>query len=340
MKIRRLALAATAAALPLTGLALSASGPASAGSLTKVTFAYDFPGPDMELTPIVVAQDQGFFTKYGLKVAVSFPPNTSTTTQLLTTGAADIGFITTTDMGVAVAAGAPVESVANYSMKNNWAMFAKPGTTLTAANLKAELKGKTIFSYGDTWTESMLPFVLKYAGLTTSQVKILTDPTGNDLTDLLAGKVNISTSTTNYEIPGFQGAKVKGHLSELLGTSVGAPNIPIWVYAVTHSYASAHAATVKAFLAAVEEATKWAAANPTKAATEFDKAYPASGYTDAYNLSGWELTIPFLTNTSGQYFTQTNAQWTTLAKALKSINLIKSVPAPSVYYTNVFLPKS
>jgi len=340
MKFRSVGTAAAAASLSLLLVSAVSSGSASASSLTKVTFAYDFPGPDFELTPVVVAQDQGFFKAAGLNVSVKFPPNTSTTTQMLTTGAADIGFLTTTDMGVAVDAGAPVESIANYSMKNNWAMFAKPGVQLSAAHLAADIKGKTIFSYGDTWTEAMLPFVLKYAKLSASQVKVLTAPTGNDLTDLLAGKVNISTSTTNYEVPGFEGSKTKGHLTELLGTSVGAPNVPIWVYAATKSYAGAHSATLKAFLSAMAKATKWAAANPSKAAVEFDKAYPASGYTDAYNLTGWQLTVPFLTNASGQYFTQTNAEWTTLATALKSIKLIKKAASPATYYTNAYLPAS
>ncbi|NNN01953.1 MAG: ABC transporter substrate-binding protein [Acidimicrobiaceae bacterium] len=339
MKLNRLGVLATSATLLCGSLLVFAAGSsATAASPTKITFAYDFPGPDFELTPLVVAQDQGFFKAAGLNVKVVFPPNTSTTVKMLSTGAAGIGFLTTTDMGVAVNAGVPVVSVANYSMRNNWALFAKPGTKLTPATLKSELKGKRIFSYGDTWTEAMLPFVLKRAGLNTSQVKIITDPTGNDLTDLLAGRVDFSTSTTNYEIPGFQGSHQKGHLSQLLGTQVGAPNIPIWVYAVTKSYANAHGANVKAFLSAVKKATAWAVKNPARAAAEFTKAYPKSGYTAAYSQSGWKLTLPFLTNASGQYFTQTSAQWSTLAHALKSVNLISSVPKPSTYYTNKFLP--
>jgi putative hydroxymethylpyrimidine transport system substrate-binding protein len=339
MRLNRLGVFATATTLICSSVAAFAVGTtASAASLTKVTFAYDFPGPDFEITPLVVAQDQGFFKAAGLNVSIMFPPNTSTTVKLLATGAAGIGMLTTTDMGVAVNAGVPVLSVANYSMKNNWALFAKPGTKLTPSNLTSELKGKRIFSYGDTWTEAMLPFVLRKAGLSTSQVKIITDPTGNDLTDLLAGKVDFSTNTTNYEIPGFQGSGQKGHLSQLLGTQVGAPNIPIWVYAVTKSYANAHGANVKAFLAALKKATAWAVKNPTQAAAEFTKAYPKSGYKPAYNLSGWKLTIPFLTTASGQYFTQSNAQWSTLATALKSIKLISKVPSPSTYFTNKFLP--
>ena len=339
MKLRLAGALALSATMMTLGVTLS-SGTSSAASLKTVTFAYDFPGPDFELIPVVVGIEEGFFQLAHLNVKVEFPPNTSTTSLMLSTGAANVGFVTTTDMGVAVDKKVPLVSIGNYSMSNNWALFAKPGVKLTAANLKAELKGKKIFSYGDTWTEAMLPFVLKHAGLTASQVKIVTDPTGIDLNFLLAGKVDVSTSTTNYEIPGFQGSKVKGSLSQLLGTAVGAPNIPIWDYATTKSYASSNGATLKAFMSAIAKATGWAVAHPATAATLFDRAYPKSGYTNAYNLSGWQLTIPFLKNAQGKYFTETTAQWSTLAGALKSIGLISRVPAPTSYFTNKFLPAS
>lgn len=107
MKLRSVGALVVSASLSLIAIGVIPSGSASAGSLTKVSFAYDFPGPDFELTPFVVAQDQGFFKAAGLDVKVTFPPNTATTTQMLTTNAADVGLITTTDMGVGVAAGAP-----------------------------------------------------------------------------------------------------------------------------------------------------------------------------------------------------------------------------------------
>ena len=339
MKLRHVGLAAVSSVLALTGaVSVAATASSSAAPLKTVTFAYDFPGPDFELIPVVVAEDRGYFRDHGLNVKVDFPSNTSSTTQFLTTGTAQFGFITTTDMAVAVNVGAPLVSIANYSMSNNWALFAKPGVSLKATSLHKTLLGKRIFSYGDTWTEAMLPFVLRYAHLTTSQVKIITNPTANDLTYLLAGKVDFSTSTTNYELPGFAGAHVKGHLSQLLGTQAGAPNIPIWVYAVTKSYAHSNPATVKAFLAAILQATKWAAANPVAAAKDFDRAYPKSGYTNAYNALGWKLTVPFLTNAQHHYFTETNAQWSTLTRALKGIKLITKVASPSSYYTNTYQP--
>jgi ABC-type nitrate/sulfonate/bicarbonate transport system substrate-binding protein len=310
---------------------LSAGSVASASTLTSVKFVYDFPGPDMELIPVVVAQREGFFKKSGLKISVEFPPSTSSTTQLLTTGSGDIGFITTSDMAVAVEAKAPILSVANYSMTNNWGLFAKPGSTLTLASLK----GKKIFSWGDTWTNAMIPFVLKKANLKSSDITIVTG--ANDTPLLMNGTINFTTSTTNYAIPGITEAAKSAPVG-IVGSAAGVPNVPVWVYAVTHKYANQHGANVKKFLTALQAATIWASAHRAKAVADFITAYPKSGYSKFYSTKGWNLTVPLLTNKAGKYFVQTNAQWTTLATALKGVNLIKSIPAPSTYYTNKFIP--
>ena len=299
--------------------------------LTKVNFVYDFPGPDMEITPIVAAQQQGYFASQGLKVNIIFPPDTSTSSQMLTTGAANIGFITTSDMAVAVQAKAPLLSVANYSMSNNWGLFAKPGSKLTLANLK----GKKLFSWGDTWTNAMLPFVVKKAGLKMSDITVVT--ASNDMPLLLAGKIDWTTSTSNYGVPGIFGATGKNPVA-ITGAAAGVPNVPVWVYATTKSYASAHASVVKAFLKAVLEGTKYASAHQSAAAAAFTKAYPKSGYNAAYNKLGWSLTVPLLTNAKGKYFVQTDAQWSLLDQGLVATKQIKTAPTPSSYYSNAYLP--
>lgn len=332
MKRNFLSISVAGAVMALSSLTvLSAGSVASASTLTSVKFVYDFPGPDMELIPVVVAAREGFFKKNGLKVSVEFPPSTSSTTQLLTTGSGDIGFITTSDMAVAVEAKAPILSVANYSMTNNWGLFAKPGSMLTLASLK----GKKIFSWGDTWTNAMIPFVLKKAHLKASDVTIVTG--ANDTPLLMNGTIDFTTSTTNYSIPGITEATKSAPVG-IVGSAAGVPNVPVWVYAVTHSYANQHGKNVKRFLAAIKAATIWASAHRAKAVADFIAAYPKSGYSKFYSTKGWDLTVPLLTNKAGKYFVQTNAQWTTLATALKGINLIKSIPAPSTYYTNKFIP--
>jgi ABC-type nitrate/sulfonate/bicarbonate transport system substrate-binding protein len=321
----------TIGALSVVGLSLG-NNSSTSSSATTIRFVYDFPGPDFALVPLVVAEKKGYFADQGLKVDVTFPPTTSTTALELSQGAGDIGFVTTTDMAVAVANKIPLVSVANYSMHNNWALFAKPGSKLSLATLK----GKSVFSYGDTWTNAMLSFVLKKAGLTTKDITITSGT--NDIPLILNGRVDVSTSTTNYELAGFN--DVTSQKPEMiLGTTVGAPDVPVWVYSVTNSWGRAHAGEVTKFLAAIKRGTQWAVAHPADAATLFDQAYPKSGYTNAYNALGWKLTIPFLTNATGDYFTQTAQQWSTIATALKNVGVTSSASPASSYYTNAYLPR-
>jgi len=327
-QIRRavLALAIASSSIAVAGVAASAATP------TNVRFVYDFPGPDFELTPLVVGIAEGIYQQAGLKVSLLFPPDTSTTSKMLTTGSADVGFITTSDMAVAVQAKAPLVSIANYSMSNNWGLFAKPGSKLTLANLK----GKKIFSWGDTWTNAMLPFVLKKAGLKASDVTVVT--ASNDIPLLMSGKIDFTTSTSNYGIPGILEATKASPVS-IVGAAAGVPNVPVWVYSVTRDYAKNHPATTRAFLAATLKATQWAIKNPAKAVADFVKKYPKSGYSSFYSTKGWGITVPLLTNAQGKFFTQTDAQWTLLANGMKCNGQLKSVPSASTYYTNAFIPQ-
>lgn len=333
MKHRLLRTALTGVVLASSGIvaAASISGSASAASLTKVNFVYDFPGPDMEVIPVVVGQDQGFYKAAGLDVTTLFPASTSSTSAMLATGAGDIGFITTADMADAVQAKVPLVSIANYSMTNNWTIFAKPGSSLTPS----QIKGKKVFSWGDNWTNAMLPFVVKHEGLTMKDITVVT--ASNDTPLLLNGKIDFDTSTTNYAQPAIVGATGKQPVM-FTGSQIGIPNIPIWVYAVTQAYAKAHPATAKAFLSATLAATKWAIANPAAAVADFVKMYPKSGYTPAYSTLGWKDTIPLLTNSSGKFFTQTASQWTLLDQGLLASKQITKAPAPSTYFTNAFVP--
>ena len=112
--MRTTRLAAAAAALMAVAACGSgtpdASGSATPGQTTAVRFVFDWPTPDFELIPIVIAQEQGFYAANGLDVTVSFPPDTATTIKVLGTGDGDLGLVTTTDMAAAIEAnwdGAP-----------------------------------------------------------------------------------------------------------------------------------------------------------------------------------------------------------------------------------------
>lgn len=332
---RRVSLGVAALAATLLLAACGSSGaPAASGSspqqMSTVRFVYDWPTPDFLLTPIIVAQDKGFYKAEGLNVQISFPPDNSTTMKILGIGKADVGFDTTTDVAFAKQAQIPVTAIGNFSQSNNWGLIGRPGQPI---DLHA-LKGANIGIYTDSWTKAMLPFVLKAAGVTQSQVHLIIATT-DVIPLLLSNKIQVATETTNYG-----GVEVKtstGKAPEvLLAKDVGAPNVPIWVYAANSTWLQNNPDLARRWLAATEKGMEWASANPAQAVAMFEKVYPKTAYTHQASLDGWEATVPLLKGPDG-YLTQTSRQWSELTGALKSVGELKTVLPASAYYTNRYI---
>jgi len=312
-----------------SGTTTAAAAPAEP---VTITFSYDWPTVDFEVIPIVVADEQGYFAEQGINVEVIFPPDPASATKVLATGTSNLGLITTTDMAFAVKNTLPVTSIGNYTTGNNWGLFTKPDVPISLDTLK----GKKISTYGDSWTHAMLPFVLKQAGLTAEDIEEVT--VDWDLPLLLNGKVDISTNTTNFLIPGVRDETGKDP-NWILARDNGAPNSPVWVYAGNKDWLAKNPAAAKGFLAAIAKATEWAGQNPEQAVTLFEKAYADNGYSHQYNLIGWNDTFKFMKNDDGTLLTQSDAQWTELGNALKSIGELDEVAPAASYYTNEYLPQ-
>lgn len=315
----------------------SSSAAADTGSTTpsapvSITLSYDWPSVDFEAIPIVVAQQQGLFAKHGVDVKLIFPPDPASSAKVLATGKSNLALLTTTDLAFSAKSQLPIISIGNYTMRNNWGLFTKPGVPIALDTLK----GKTISTYGDSWTKAMLPFVLQSAGLTDKDVKeVVVDW---DLPLLLKGKIDIATNTTNFLIAGVRDETGKDP-EYLLAAENGAPDVPVWVYAGNTDWLQANPDAAKGFMAAIGEATTWACANPEDAATMFGDAYPDSGYSFSYNRIGWTDTCQYVQDDSGALFTQTDEQWTQLGDALKGIGQLETVATPATYYTNEYLPQ-
>jgi ABC-type nitrate/sulfonate/bicarbonate transport system substrate-binding protein len=315
---------------PAAGSASGGSS-AAAGPVT-VRFVYDWISPDMELIPVAAAIGNGCYKDAGISTEVSFPPDNSTTVKILGTGKADIGLTTTTDVMFAQQQKVPIKAVANYSQSNNWGLIGRPGEPVDITRLK----GKSVGVYTDSWTKAMMPFLLETANLKPTDVKQIVAQS-DDMALLLAKKIDLATNTMNYGIPSVTEA-TKQQPTQLLAKDAGAPDVPIWDYSVNTDWLERNGPVVQRWLAATLKGTQWAEAHPEEAVTMFEKAYPKNGYTHAYNVEAWNLTIPFLKTASGQYFTQTDQQWTELGNAMKSVGDLPSVAAPSAYYTNEYLP--
>jgi NitT/TauT family transport system substrate-binding protein len=325
-----LALVAAGALITVAGTAAAGTRSHTTAKLTTLRVVFDWPGIDFEAIPLAAGNAEGFYKKAGLNVEVVIPPTTSTTVKMLAVGKGDLGFDTTTDVVFAQAAGIDVKSIANYSQNNNWGLVAPPGKRI---DLKS-LKGKSIGIFTDSWTKAMMPYVLRAAGVASGDVK---QPifSSDDIAPMLAGKIDLATNTVNYAIAQVQSATGK-RPSVLLATKFGAPNVPIWVYTAMSSWLAKHGSEARAFLSATKKAFAWSIAHPAAAVDDYLAAYPKIGGTRKYALAGWQATIPALGRRSS-LLVQRASEWTAVAHALKSVNLLsKPLPASS-YFTNAYL---
>jgi ABC-type nitrate/sulfonate/bicarbonate transport system substrate-binding protein len=330
-----LALVATCALIALAGTASAAtrshtSRAQGGAKLTTLRVVFDWPGIDFEAIPLAAGNAEGFYKRAGLNVQIVIPPTTSTTVKMIAVGKGDLGFDTTTDVVFAQAAGIDVKSIANFSQSNNWGLVAPPGKRISLQGLK----GKSIGIFTDSWTKAMMPYVLRAAGLSASQIK---QPifSSDDIAPMLAGKIDLATNTVNYAIAQVQSATGK-RPSVLLATKFGAPNVPIWVYTAMSSWLANHGSEARAFLSATKKAFAWSIAHPAAAVDDYLAAYPKIGGTRQYSLAGWQATIPALGKPSS-LLVQRASEWTAVARALKSVGLLSKPLPASTYFTNAYL---
>jgi NitT/TauT family transport system substrate-binding protein len=148
------------------GVAL-ASAAAAQESLTKVRIAYD--GFSMTSGPLIYADKQGLFRKFGLDVAPIFVDGGSMLTQAVVGGSVDIAQNGYTPALSAAVQGADLVVIGGISNKLPFQLVVK--TSITSA---AQLKGQSIAisRYGSS-TDTAAEFALAHLKLARTEVKIL-----------------------------------------------------------------------------------------------------------------------------------------------------------------------
>ncbi|MGZ8607227.1 MAG: ABC transporter substrate-binding protein [Actinomycetota bacterium] len=301
------------------------------GELTQLTVATEWPFPDPLWIPFLAAEDRGFYEDAGLDVTIQPPPDNSTTMRMLAGGQAQVGLSAITDVVFARNEDLGVVSVANMTTSNNWGLFSLESEPIDIA----ALEGKTIGIYNDSWTAAMLPVMLESAGLTIDDVRTVA-ATASVIPLLLEGDIDVATEVTNL---GGVEIVTSGEADPqvLLAPEVGAPDTPVWVYVAGSDFASENPDAVTAWLDATRQGAEWATENPEDAVALFEEAYPDVASAHEYNLQAWEATIPLLPE-GGEFFTQTDDQWTAFVQTLVDAGQIEEALAPGEYYTNDYLP--
>jgi NitT/TauT family transport system substrate-binding protein len=147
--------------------ALFATASVAQESLTKVRVAYD--GFSMTSAPMIYADKQGVFKKFGLDVTPIFIEGGSMLTQAVVGGSIDIAQNGYTPATSAAIQGADVVFIGGISNKLPFQLVVK--TSIKTAD---QLKGQSIaISRFGSSTDAAADFALKHLGLTRNDVRIL-----------------------------------------------------------------------------------------------------------------------------------------------------------------------
>jgi ABC-type nitrate/sulfonate/bicarbonate transport system substrate-binding protein len=147
--------------------ALFATSSAAQESLTKVRIAYD--GFSMTSAPMIYADKQGIFKKFGLDVTPTFIEGGSMLTQAVVGGSIDIAQNGYTPAASAAVQGADVVFIGGISNKLPFQLVVK--TSIKSAE---QLKGQSIaISRFGSSTDAAADFALKHLGLGRNDVRIL-----------------------------------------------------------------------------------------------------------------------------------------------------------------------
>jgi NitT/TauT family transport system substrate-binding protein len=241
--------------LPALAVGIILATPAAAQNLTKVRVAYD--GFSMTSGPLVYADKQGVFKKFGLDVAPIFIDGGSMLTQAVVGGSVDIAQNGYTPALSAAVQGADIVIIGGISNKLPFQLVVK--TSITNA---AQLKGQAIAisRYGSS-TDTAADFALAQLKLRRNDVKIL--QLGGAATRMaaamsgqIAGTMEQYPDTAELSRHGFH---VLVDVTDLAG------DYPNTSYVTSRAFLKSRPDTVKNFLMAMATAVHEYKGNPSVA---------------------------------------------------------------------------
>jgi putative hydroxymethylpyrimidine transport system substrate-binding protein len=248
----------------------------------KITVLLDwFVNPNH--APIIVARERGLFKKQGLEVQIIEPSDPSAPPRLIAAGQGDIAVSYQPSYTRAIKSGIPVIRVGT--------LVATPLNTLTVladgpVKTLGDLKGRTIGYSGSGIQDMMLKQMLKTAGLTIADVRLVNVNFALTVA-LVSGRVDaIIGGYRNFEATEIEltGKKPKLFFPE----EHGVPAYDELIYIVKQDrFADPK---VDRFLAAIEEATMILFNDPAGTWADFIKAYPKLD--DELNRKAWTMTLP------------------------------------------------
>jgi putative hydroxymethylpyrimidine transport system substrate-binding protein len=315
----------------------AAASSQSASSQKTVNLELDYvPNPDD--MGLYYAMSHGYFAKEGLTVEPHSPANIDTPLRLVATGSVELALSYEPELYAAKAEGLPVVAVAS--------VIPVPLTCIASLQAKglstaASLKGKTIAVDGTQTDSAILAGVLRSAGLSVGDVKVVS-ASANGVQDVLAGRVDADAAAfINYDAVEIQEADSGRKPNCIKITQAGVPTFDeIVVVANSERLASdpAYAATVRKFVAGLVSGTKATLTDRAGAEASIGKV---AGLKPAFLKQSVNATFGVLTPPSGRPIgCLSQALWTSYGEWALKNKLIGKLPPVDTVMTDSYLPNS
>jgi ABC-type nitrate/sulfonate/bicarbonate transport system substrate-binding protein len=281
--------------------------------------------------PIDVAQEQGFYADHGLTVEQQVPSSATDVVKFVSTGRAQFGLYYAPDTLTAVAAGAPLVSVAALMGHAPLGMAMAPGEQ---ASSPTDLEGKTAGVVMIPSTRASFQTMLEAGGVDPSAVKVA-DPGYALVAPLLAGKYDAVAVTEFGELVEADAAGQK--LDYLDFRDWGTPDYAFLNVITTQSFAQEDPGTVRAFVAATLEGLDWAVANPDEAVALYVKRHPE--LKPELLLAQWKAAVPSMAASGEQAAgRQDAAAWSALNEWMVQSGQIEAPVDVSPVVSDAYLP--
>lgn len=248
----------------------------------KITVILDwFVNPDH--APLIVAQQQGFFSKNGLDVELIAPANASDPPKLVAAGKADIGIDYQPHLLMEISSGLPLTQIGSLVDQplTSFAVLAES----SICDL-ADIKGKRV-AYSHGINSIMLETMLQHHGLTTQDIEQVS--VGYGLMQALLSKKVDAVMGLMRNIEPIQMEKLGKPVRQFYPEANGFPSYDELVFIVQKQ--NSNAKFIKPFLTAVTEGLQYLQQHPEESWKKFIASHPELN--DELNHEAWHASLKY-----------------------------------------------
>lgn len=325
---RRIAIAATVAALTTVFTIGTASAQAPAGKPMKLTLNFLAGGPQ---AGFMYGKALGLYDKAGINLTIEEGRGSGTTAQLVATGQTDVGFADAPAAMQLRSKGAPVKIIAPILQTNGFAII-----TLEENGIRkpADLVGKRVAVQSGTAQTTLLNAILAANNIDPAKFNVINIDPSAFVGALLEKKVDAILGGADFQSVQLRDRGQK--VVDIMYRDVGVPTVGLSVIANDQKLA-ADPDLYRRFVAASLEGWEAARKNPSAAAEAVVKQFPTA--TKEQILKQLEVDLKLVCAPGATALGRVPDQnWqTTFALLTKYLELPAAKPITD-YFTNDFLP--